>query len=192
MLTCYNGYSVFDVKHRQSIFSPQHFSLFKNEYRAVAPETVINYIKATLDACLFYPAKRQDLRGKRILQIDEKYYLADHGIRQAVYGENFRDIHLILENIVFMELLRRGFDVTVGKVGEKEVDFVAEKADKKFYVQVSYIMNDEATFNREISPLLDIKDNYPKYIISMDPINRSTQGIKHMHILTFLLETESL
>jgi len=141
---------------------------------------------------LFYPAKRQDLRGKRILQIDEKYYLADHGIRQAVYGENFRDIHLILENIVFMELLRRGFDVTVGKVGEKEVDFVAEKADKKFYVQVSYIMNDEATFNREISPLLDIKDNYPKYIISMDPINRSTQGIKHMHILTFLLETESL
>ncbi len=141
---------------------------------------------------MFYPAKRQDLRGKRILQIDEKYYLADHGIRQAVYGENFRDIHLILENIVFMELLRRGFDVTVGKVGEKEVDFVAEKAEQKLYVQVSYIMSDEATFNREISPLLDIKDNYPKYIISMDPINRSTQGIKHMHILTFLLETESL
>ena len=174
-------------------FSARSISAYlKNEYRAVAPETVINYIKATLDACLFYPAKRQDLRGKRILQMDEKYYLADHGIRQAVYGENFRDIHLILENIVFMELLRRGFEVTVGRMGEKEVDFVAEKAEQKLYVQVSYIMSDEATFNREISPLLDIKDNFPKYIISMDPINRSTQGIKHVHILTFLLETEDL
>lgn len=169
-------------------FSARSISAYlKNEYRVVAPETIINYIKATLDACLFYPAKRQDLRGKRILQIDEKYYLADHGIRQAVYGENFRDVHLILENIVFMELLRRGFDVTVGRIGEMEIDFVAEKAEQKLYVQVSYIMNDDATFDREISPLLDIKDNYPKYIISMDPVNRSTQGIHHLHIIDFLL-----
>ncbi|NLA79806.1 MAG: ATP-binding protein, partial [Chloroflexi bacterium] len=164
----------------------------KNEYRNIAPETVINYIKACVDACLFYPAKRQDLVGKKVLQIDEKYYLVDHGIRQAVYGENERDIHLVLENIVYMELIRRGYKVSVGRIGDKEIDFVAQDGYQRLYVQVSYLMADEATFEREIRPLLLVQDNYPKLIIAMDPINRSTQGIQHFPIVEFLLRSGTL
>lgn len=165
---------------------------FKNEYRNIAPETVINYIKACVDACLFYPAKRQDLVGKKVLQIDEKYYLVDHGIRQAIYGENERDIHLVLENIVYVELLRRGYKVSVGRIGDKEIDFVAQDGYQRLYVQVSYLMADKATLEREIRPLLLVQDNYPKLIISMDPINRSTQGIQHFPIVEFLLRSGTL
>lgn len=174
-------------------FSARSISAYlKNEYRNIAPETVINYIKACVDACLFYPAKRQDLVGKKVLQIDEKYYLVDHGIRQAVYGENERDIHLVLENIVYMELIRRGYKVSVGRIGDKEIDFVAQDGYQRLYVQVSYLMADEATFEREIRPLLLVQDNYPKLIISMDPINRSTQGIQHFPIVEFLLKSGTL
>ena len=174
-------------------FSARSISTYlKNEYRTVAPETVINYIKACIDACLFYPAKRQDLIGKKLLQIDEKYYLVDHGIREAMYGENTRDIHLVLENIVYMELLRRGYTVSIGRIGDKEIDFIAHHGSQKLYVQVSYLMADESTFEREIRPLLMVQDNFPKLIVSMDPINRSTQGIKHLPIVAFLLGSNIL
>ena len=96
----------------------------KSEKRNVASETILNYIKYCCDAYLFYQVKREDLQGKQILSTNEKYYIADHGIREAVYGGNMRDINLILENIVYLELLRRGYIVTVGKAGEKEVDFI--------------------------------------------------------------------
>ena len=122
---------------------------FKNEGRTVAPETILNYIKACEDAFLFYRVKRQDLQGKKLLTVNEKYYMADHGIREAVYGGNMRDINLILENIVYMELLRRGYTVTVCKVAEKEVDFVCEKQGERLYVQVSYLLASEETIKRE-------------------------------------------
>ena len=106
---------------------------FKSEHRSVAPETVLNYIKYCCDAYLFYQVKRQDLQGKQILATNEKYYIADHGIREAVFGGNRRDINQILENIVFLELLRRGYDVTVGKAGEKEHSAPVKNGTRKTY-----------------------------------------------------------
>ena len=160
---------------------------FKNEHRAVAPETILNYIKYCCDAYLFYRVKRQDLQGKQILSTNEKYYIADHGIREAVFGGNMRDINLILENIVFLELLRRGYQVTVGKSGEKEIDFVCEKQGEKLYVQVTYLLASEETVDREFGAYDDIRDNFPKYVVSLDEFDLSRNGIKHRNIRDFLL-----
>lgn len=160
---------------------------FKNEHRAVAPETILNYIKYCCDAYLFYRVKRQDLQGKQILSTNEKYYIADHGIREAVFGGNMRDINLILENIVFLELLRRGYQVTVGKSGEKEIDFVCEKQGEKLYVQVTYLLASEETVDREFGAYDDIRDNFPKYVVSLDEFDLSRDGIKHRNIRDFLL-----
>lgn len=99
----------------------------------------MNYLRAGEEAFLFYPVKRQDLVGKKLLSVQEKYYIADHGIREAVFGGNLRDINLVLENIVFLELLRRGYQVTVGKFKDKEVDFIAQKQEKRIYIQVTYL-----------------------------------------------------
>lgn len=160
---------------------------FKNEHRAVATETVLNYIKYCCDAYLFYQVKRQDLQGKQILSTNEKYYIADHGIREAVFGGNMREINLILENIVFLELLRRGYLVTVGKSGDKEIDFVCEKRGEKLYVQVTYLLASEETVNREFGVYDDIRDNFPKYVVSLDEFDLSHNGIKHRNIMDFLL-----
>lgn len=160
---------------------------FKNEQRTVAPETILNYIKYCCDAFLFYQVKRQDLQGKQILASNEKYYIADHGIREAVFGGNMRDINLILENIVYLELLRRGYTVTVGKYGDKEVDFVCDKHGEKLYVQVTYLLASEETINREFGVYDNIRDNYPKYVVSLDEFDMSRNGIKHRNIRDFLL-----
>ena len=160
---------------------------FKNEQRTVAPETILNYIKYCCDAYLFYQVKRQDLQGKQILAANEKYYIADLGIREAVFGGNMRDIHLILENIVFLELLRRGYIVTVGKTGEKEIDFVCEKRGERLYVQVTYLLASEDTINREFGAYDNIRDNFPKYVVSLDEFDMSRNGIKHRNIRDFLL-----
>ena len=163
---------------------------FKSEGRVVATETVLNYIKYCLDAFLFYRVKRQELQGKAVLSTNEKYYIADHGIREAVFGGNFRDINLILENIVFMELLRRGYTVTVGKSGTKEVDFVAAKRDQRLYVQVCYLLASEETVQREFGAYDSIRDNFPKYVVSMDELDFSRNGIKHRNIKDFLMMEE--
>lgn len=159
----------------------------KSEGRTVAPETILNYIKACEDAFLFYRVRRQDLQGKKILTVNEKYYIADHGIREAVFGGNRKDINLIFENIVFMELLRRGYKVTVGKAGEKEIDFIAEKQGQKLYVQVAYLLASEETIQREFGAYDAIKDNYPKYVVSYDEFDMSRDGLKHRNIREFLL-----
>lgn len=160
---------------------------FKSEQRSVSPETVLNYIRYCCDAYLFYQVKRQDLQGKQILATSEKYYIADHGIREAVFGGNMRDINLVLENIVFLELLRRGYTVTVGKAGEKEVDFVCDKRGEKLYVQVTYLLASEETVAREFGVYDSIRDNFPKYVVSMDELDLSRSGIKHRNIRDFLL-----
>lgn len=158
----------------------------KNEHRTVSTDTILNYIKYCVDAYLFYQVKRQDLQGKQILSTNEKYYIADHGIREAVYGSNMRDINLILENIVYMELLRRGYTVTVGKVKTKEIDFVCQKRNEKLYVQVTYLLASEDTIRREFGVYEEIKDNYPKYVVSLDEFDMSRNGIKHMNMRNFL------
>jgi predicted AAA+ superfamily ATPase len=131
--------------------------------------------------------KRQDLQGKKLLTVNEKYYLADHGIREAVCSGNMRDIHLILENIVFMELLRRGCKVTVGKTGAREIDFVCEKQGGRFYVQVSYLLASAETIEREFGAFASVRDNFPKYVVSLDEFDMSRGGIKHRNIRDFLL-----
>lgn len=160
---------------------------FKSEQRSVSPETVLNYIRYCCDAYLFYRVKRQDLQGKQILATSEKYYIADHGIREAVFGGNMRDINLVLENIVFLELLRRGYTVTVGKAGEKDVDFVCDKRGETLYVQVTYLLASEETVAREFGAYDSIRDNFPKYVVSMDELDLSRNGIKHRNIRDFLL-----
>ena len=160
---------------------------FRSEHRSVSVETILNYIKYCCEAYLFYPVKRQDVPGKQILATGEKYYIADHGFREAVFGGNQRDIQRTLENIVFMELLRRNYKVSVGKVGEKEVDFVCEKKGEKLYVQVTYLLAAEETIKREFGVLDSIRDNFPKYVVSLDEINHSRNGIKHQNIRDFLL-----
>lgn len=159
----------------------------KNEGRRVSPETVLNYLKACSDAFLFYQVRRQDLQGKKILTVNEKYYVADHGIREAVIGGNMRDINLVLENIVFMEALRRGYSVTVGKVGEREIDFVCERHGEKCYIQVTYLLAAEETVQREFGVYEHVKDNFPKYVVSLDEFDMSRNGVRHYNIRDFLL-----
>lgn len=160
----------------------------KNERRSVSSDTIINYLHYCIDAFLFYQVKRQDLHGKQILSTNEKYYIADHGVREAVYGNNLRDINLILENIVFMELQRRGYSVTVGKSGEKEVDFIADRKSDRIYIQVTYLLASDETLEREFGVYKKIEDNYPKYVVSLDEFDFSRNGIKHRNIRDFLLD----
>ncbi len=172
-------------------FSANSIAKFlKNEHRTVAPETIQNYIRYCCEAYLFYQVKREDLQGKQILASNEKYYIADHGIREAVFGGNMRDINLILENIVYLELLRRGYKVTVGRVGDKEIDFVCDKGGEKLYVQVAYLLASEETISREFGAYDNIRDNFPKYVVSLDEFDMSRNGIKHRNVRDFLLAEE--
>ena len=160
---------------------------FKSEHRTVAAETVMNYIRYCCDAFLFYQIRREDVKGKQLLASNEKYYIADHGIREAVFGGNMRDINLILENIVCMELLRRGYTVTVGKSKNKEIDFICHDRNEKIYIQVTYLLASEETIDRKFSVYDSISDNFPKYVVSMDELDMSRNGIKHRNIRDFLL-----
>ncbi|MDB7984015.1 ATP-binding protein [Faecalicoccus pleomorphus] len=162
----------------------------KSEGRSISSETIMNYLKACMDAFMFYQVKREDLQGKKILTVNEKYYVVDHGIREAVFGNNQKDIQLVLENIVYMELLRRGYTVFVGKIDNQEIDFVCHKQNDKIYIQVSYLLASEETIAREFGVLDKVQDNYPKYVISMDEFDMSRNGIKHKNIIDFLLEPE--
>ena len=173
-----------------TIFSANVLSKYlKSEGRSMATETIINYVKACTDAFLFYQVKRQDIQGKKLLAINEKYYVADHGIREAVFGGNMKDINLILENIVYLELLRRGYKVSIGKVDTKEIDFICKKQDKKIYIQVTYLLAAEETIQREFGVYNEITDNYPKYVLSLDEFDMSRNGIIHKNIRDFLTDS---
>lgn len=159
----------------------------KSEMRSVSTETIYNYIDYCKTACFLHMVKREDVIGKKILQFQEKIFIADHGIREAIYGNNMRDINQTLENIVYMDLLRRGYTVTIGRNNSCEIDFVASLGKEKIYVQVTYLLATEETVEREFSVLETIPDNYPKYVVSMDEIDRGRNGIKHVNIRDFLL-----
>lgn len=161
---------------------------FKSENRKVAIDTILNYIKFCEEAMLIYRVERYDLLGKKILTINEKYYIADHGIREAILESNERDINQVFENIIHLELLRRGYKVKIGKINELEIDFICEKnSNEKIYIQVAYLLASEETLKREFTPLEKIGDNYPKYIISYDQFDFSKNGIKHINIVNFLM-----
>ena len=159
----------------------------KNEHRSVSTETVYNYLEYCCEACLLHLVQRENIAGKALLQTQEKIYIADHGIRQALFLSNQKDINQILENIVYIELLRRGYAVTVGKNGNQEIDFCAKKDSRMEYYQVSYLLASEETVRREFSAFNSLKDNYPKFVLSMDKLDFSQNGIIHKNITDWLL-----
>ncbi len=161
---------------------------FKSQNRKLDLNTVYNYLNALEEAFIIYRIPRYNIKGKEILKTNEKYFIGDQSLLYAVMGYKDRLISGILENIVMLELKRRGFNVFVGKLYNTEVDFIAEKTNKKIYVQVSYKMTEKSTIEREYKPLLAIKDNYPKYVVTMDEIWSDTiEGIEHLHVADFLL-----
>lgn len=164
----------------------------KNEKRTLSLETIYNYIDYAREACLLHLVPRTEFQGKGLLKFQEKILLTDHGIREAIYGNNERDVNLILKNIVCLELLRRGFKVYVGKTKEKEIDFIAEKTNQKIYIQVAYLITDETVAQREFSAFSGIKDNYPKMVLSLDQFDFTREGIIHQNLIDFLLQDSSL
>ena len=179
------NYLIMNVGNNFSATSISKF--FKSENRKVSVETILNYIKAAEEAFLIYKVSRDDLIGKKILNINEKYYTVDHGIREAILESNQRDINQIFENIIYLELLREGYNVRVGKIDNLEIDFVCTKGNEKLYIQVAYLLASPETIEREFSSLEKINDNYPKYVISMDEFDMSRNGIRHINIIDFLL-----
>lgn len=161
---------------------------FKSQNRKIDLNTVYNYLNALEGAFIIYRIPRYDIKGKELLKTNEKYFVGDQSLLYAVMGFKDRLISGVLENIVMLDLKRRGFKVFVGKSSEKEIDFIGEKAEYKIYVQVTYKMTEKSTIDREFIPLLDIKDNHPKYVVSMDQTwSDNIEGIQHKHIADFLL-----
>lgn len=161
---------------------------FKSQQRKVDVNTVYNYLNALEGAFVLYRVPRYDIKGKEILKTQEKFYVSDVSIIYALMGYRDRMISGILENIVFLELKRRGYNVYIGKLNTTEIDFVAEKRNEKIYVQVAYKLENEQTVNREFGNLLAIDDQYPKYVVTMDEFwQDNIEGIKHLHITDFLL-----
>ena len=155
--------------------------------RKTTSVTVENYIDALTEAFVLYKAGRYDVKGKQYLKSLEKYYLVDLSLRRLLLGDRNTDIGHILENIVYLELIRRGYAVTIGKVDDKEIDFIAEMGGDRIYYQVSASIIDPTTFAREIEPLKKVNDHYPKFILSMDEIPMSEDGIKQVNIVDFML-----
>jgi len=163
----------------------------KSQNINVSVETVLNYIKYLETAYAISTVKRYDLVGKRYLNVYQKIYVTDLGLRNALVGYKESDINKTLENIVYLELLRRGYEVSIGKINSSEVDFVAQKRGQKHYFQVAYLLASKETEEREFGNLLKIKDNYPKTVLSMDKFYaQDYQGIKRQNIIEFLMEAK--
>lgn len=173
-------------------FSAKSISNYlKSEQRKINNETVYSYLEKLQKAYILHRCSRYDLQGKSILKTQEKFYLADISLRYAVLGYTIDSVASSLENIVYLELKRRGYDVCIGKYKDKEIDFVATKQNEKIYVQVTQEIKSEKTQKREYEQLLEIKDNYPKYVVLTDDFaGGNYQGIKTMHITDFLLSKE--
>ena len=164
---------------------------FKSEKRTIDNETVYSYLEKLQKAYILHKCSRYDLQGKDILKTQEKFYLADVSLRYSVLGYTVDSVASSLENIVYLELKRRGYDVYIGKIKDKEIDFVATKQNEKIYVQVTQEIKSEKTQKREYEQLLEIRDNYPKYVVMADDFaGGNYEGIKTMNIVDFLLSKE--
>ena len=149
---------------------------------------ILNYLGYVEDAYFINKVQRMDIQGKKQFEVGEKYYFEDVGLRNAIVGYRIQDIEKIIENLVFLHLKNQGYSIKVGYSAGKEIDFIAEKDNERIYVQVAYLLNDEKTIDREFGNLLQIKDNYPKYVVSYDVFDTKTSylGIQHMSLLNFL------
>lgn len=196
----YNNIRDVDIFNRILSFAMQNIganfsasairNYLKSENRNISVDTVLNYLEYCHKAFVLKKVPRYDLGGKKLLKVDEKYYLTDHGFRQSMGFSNVKDIEKTLENIVYIELLSRGYNVKIGKVKDREIDFVAKKGEDISYFQIAYLMENEETRDREFGVYDLIKDNYPKYVLSMDKLDFSQRGIVHKNIIDFLLESE--
>ena len=175
-----------------SLTSPNNISsVLTSDKNSISRNSVDKYIKLLTSSFVFYEANRYDIKGKALLKTGQKYYIADTGFLGVFFGRRDSDFGHILENIVFLELLRRGYSVQIGKIGELEIDFVASNPKEKIYIQVSQSIMDEKTLNRELRALQSIPDNYEKIIISMDKnYALSLEGIKIKNATEWLLEME--
>ena len=171
-----------------SLVSAKKISDFlKSQKTKISPNVVLNYLSFLSDAFLVFKVRRSEIGGKRLFEINDKYYFQDCGLRHALLGYRLSDINKVLENIVYMHLRVSGYTVTVGQLGAREIDFVCEKKGERLYVQVAYLIPDKKTWDREFGNLLRISDNYPKFVVSMDRmIEGGEKGIRHMHITQFL------
>ena len=162
----------------------------KSDGRNSHPDTIMNYLLYASNAYLLYRVKRENIKKKEILKTLEKYYVVDVGFYNILVVDEDKDRGFLLENIVFLELLRRGYSMTIGNIDQNEVDFVCKRNGKKLYIQVSESILDEVTREREFNSLELIQDNYPKYILTMDDYDYSRNGIIHMNILDFLKDDD--
>ena len=169
-----------------------HEGLLEDGKRTGVPSThtVQAYVSALMESYFFYDIKRFDIKGKEYLRTMGKYYIVDIGLRNYLLGFRNRDRGHAIENVVYFELLRRGYDVAIGKVGNAEIDFIATKADDKLYIQVTESMDSETVRERELAPLTKIRDNYEKVILSLNPgMDASYDGIKSLNLIDWLLDT---
>jgi predicted AAA+ superfamily ATPase len=178
----------FAADNTGSIVSSKKISDFlKSQKINIPPVRVIEYLKHLYNAFFLIKLQRADLKGKRFFEIGEKYYFNDIGLRNAIIGYKPNDINKILENVVLLHLLNNGYKAFTGSIGANEIDFVFEKNSQRIYVQVAYLISDEKVHEREFGNLKLIKDNYPKYVVSMDSLNLGEDnGIIHLQLLEFL------
>lgn len=162
----------------------------KSQQLQISVETIQDYLSYFVEAFAIHKVPRYNLRGKHLFQSQEKYYLTDVGFREALGFGNQAHISVVLENLVLNELLSRGYEVCVGDLEGKEIDFLATRNDEKLYIQVAYLLADDKTIRREFAPLLDIRDNYPKFVLSLDPIDHSREGVRHLYLPAFLLKED--
>ena len=176
----------------QSFSASSIKTYLKNKNKNISVDTILNYLEYCNIAFLIKKVPRYDVLSKKTLKVDEKYYLTDHGFRQATGFPITQDIERILENIVYIELLSRGYEVKVGKVKDKEINFIAKKEKSLSYYQISYKIRDEKTRERIYETYNLVTDNFPKYVLSMDHSNFSQDGVIHKNIIDFLLEDEGV
>lgn len=176
----------------QSFSASSIKTYLKNKNKNISVDTILNYLEYCNIAFLIKKVPRYDILSKKTLKVDEKYYLTDHGFRQATGFPIAKDIEKVLENIVYIELISRGYEVKVGKVKDKEINFIAKKEKSLSYYQISYKIRDEKIRERIFEVYNSIEDNFPKYVLSMDHSNFSQDGVIHKNIIDFLLEDEGV
>lgn len=182
-------YLLMEAGHRISPLSIEKF--LKSEKLSVSRDTLLDYLQAGTEAFAFERLEGEDLQGKKLLRFRPKLYCADHGFREAVFpGSNEKNIDQVLENIVCIELRRRGWLLKTGDAADREIDFIAERDGKRLYVQVCYLLAAPETIRREFEPLRMVRDNWPKLVLSLDPVSRSQDGIEHRNIIEFLLSED--
>ena len=190
-LDLFNRIVEYIVTTPSQIFSVENLvKYFMADDRGVTKNTLYNYLEYMVLAMLINKAERYDIRGKRILNGKYKYYLTDLGLGQVMNTNKRPQMGAYLENIVYNELLSRGYDVKVGSLENSKIDFIATRFDEKIYIQVTFILADESIIKREFGAFASINDNYPKYVISTDKFNMSQNGIIHMNIIDWLLKDE--